>query len=75
MDSNTHNDNTTFFNWLFSGLAAFFTMLETSSPDQIYTWIFRVLTLISISLIIVINWEKAMNVLFKNKKQKKKIRE
>lgn len=47
---------------LFHGLQAF-------SPDDIYTWTFRILTLISLSLVIYINWDKAVQV-FKTKHNK-----
>lgn len=57
-------------NWFLSLLAGFCTLIERASADDIYMWVFRILTLISISLMIIINWDKAMSKLFKKKIKK-----
>lgn len=54
-------------NWILSFFTAFFALLERSSADDIYNWTFRVLSLISVSLIIIINWKKAYRTLFPKK--------
>lgn len=59
-----HTENNTLINWILSGLIGFFTLIESASADQIYTWIFRGLTIISLMLMIIINWKKAWNTLF-----------
>lgn len=48
-------------------LSWLFIYLETLSMDLIWTWIWRSLSLISLLLIIYINWNKAIDI-FRNKK-------
>lgn len=62
MDHTPDNSNTG-ANWFFYLLAALFTTLENLTVDECYTWIFRILSTVSIILIIIINWPKAMAVL------------
>lgn len=62
-----NTDNNSPINWLLSILIGIFTIIEQSSADDIYKWFFRALSLISLMLIIIINWKKAMLVLFPNK--------
>ena len=45
-------------NTILFGLAGVFSIIQQSSADQIYTWTFRGLSLVSILLIIIINWNK-----------------
>ena len=66
----TDTTNHSAVNWFLSLLAGFCTVIERASADDIYQWAFRILTLISISLMIIINWEKAMSKLFKKKIKK-----
>lgn len=66
----THSDDNTFYNWILSALVAFFYMIETASPDAIYTWVFRGLTLLSLILMIIINWKKAWHTLFPKKEKR-----
>lgn len=62
-------ENNTPINWFLSIMIGVFTVIETASADQIYTWTLRGLTLISLTLMIIINWKKAWQTLFpKNKK-------
>lgn len=63
-----HETNNTALNWFLTFCVGVFTLVEESSADQIYTWIFRVLSLFSLILIIIINWNKAMKVIFNNDK-------
>lgn len=65
--STDHTQNNTLTNWILSALIGFFTLVETASADQIYTWTFRGLTLISLILMIIINWKKAWHTLFPKK--------
>lgn len=46
-----------------------FLWLETLSADVIWTWTFRILSGISLLLIIYINWNKAIDI-FRTKKKK-----
>lgn len=71
MDQQTEHNNT-FINWCLSILVACFTWIETSSADQLYTWIFRGLTLISLVLIIIINFPKAFYTIFPKFKKHEK---
>lgn len=64
----SHDQNDSLLNWMLSGFVAFFYLLENASADEIYTWTFRTLTLISLVLMIIINWKKAWNILFPKRK-------
>ena len=48
-----------------------FYLFQTMSIDLLWTWVWRGLSLISLILIIYINWNKAIEI-FKNKKKKTK---
>lgn len=62
-------ENNTLTNWVLSALIGFFTLIESATADEIYIWLFRTLTIVSLTLMIIINWKKAWNTLFP-KKQK-----
>lgn len=62
--------NNTLVNWILSGLIGFFTLIESASADEIYTWVFRGLTIVSLILMIIINWKKAWNTLFPKKEKR-----
>lgn len=62
-------ENNTILNTILIFITTICTALEKSSAEQIYTWIFRCLSLVSLMLIIVINWKKAMQILFPNDKK------
>ena len=68
--STEQTENNTLVNWLLSGLIGFFTLIESASADEIYTWFFRGLTLISLILMIIINWKKAWHTLFPKKEKR-----
>jgi len=51
--------------WIFEGL-------QSLSGEDIYNIIFRGLSIVSVSIIIVINWPKAKEVLFKKKSKNRK---
>ena len=40
-------------------LAGIFDIAQDLSPDGVYKWIFRILSVVSISLVIIINWQRA----------------
>ena len=65
--SHNQTENNTLTNWVLSALIGFFTLIESATADEIYTWLFRTLTLISLILMIVINWKKAWHTLFPKK--------
>jgi uncharacterized membrane protein HdeD (DUF308 family) len=65
--SQDHTENNTLINWILSGLIGFFTLIESASADELYTWTFRTLTLFSLILMIIINWKKAWHTLFPKK--------
>jgi hypothetical protein len=50
--------------------AGFFTWLEHFTADDLYTWSLRALTVISVSITIFINWNKALDI-YKAKRKKK----
>lgn len=60
-----HTENHSVLNTILLLFTGLFTMLERASAEEIYTWTFRFLSLISLILIIIINWKKAMQILFK----------
>ena len=68
--STDHTENNTLVNWILSGLIGFFTLIESASADEIYTWVFRGLTIVSLILMIIINWKKAWNTLFPKKEKR-----
>jgi len=68
--SNENTENSTIINWILSGLIGFFTLIESATADEIYTWTFRSLTLFSLILMIIINWKKAWHILFPKKEKK-----
>ena len=63
MEHQHEQNNNTFFNWLLAICAGMFKYISDCSAEEIYTWIFRALTLVSISLIIIINIPKAWDVI------------
>lgn len=46
-------------NFILYLLAGLFNLAQTITPDNVYVWIFRCLSLVSIGLIIYINFHKA----------------
>lgn len=58
------NENNTFLNTVLLFFTGICTLIEQSSAEQIYTWIFRGLSLLSLTLIIIINWRKAWQTIF-----------
>ena len=60
--------NNTAINWLLYIFMAICTYIESCSAEAIYTWVFRGLTLVSLILIIIINFPKAKQTLFPPKK-------
>jgi len=69
MEHTNHADDNT-YNWILSALIGFFTFIESCSPENVYTWLFRALTIISLVLMIIINWKKAWHTIFPNKDKK-----
>lgn len=73
MESN-HEDTSsmnfsTFICWICSGL---FYGLQQVTAEDLYTFIFRLLSLISVAMVIIINWPKVKAVLQTKVKRKKK---
>ncbi len=54
-------------NWFLAFLTGAFAWIEQSTADELYNWIFRGMTLLSLALIIIINWKKAWLTLFPKK--------
>lgn len=65
MDHNTNTNDASVWSLILTFLAGIFTVIEQSSADDIYKWIFRILTLVSLILMIIINWKKAYAIVFK----------
>jgi len=46
------------FDFIFLFLAATFHILESFNFDAVYHWLFQILSLVSLCLIIYVNWKK-----------------
>lgn len=51
-------------------LSWLFFLLDSFTADQIWTWVWRGLSLVSLALIIYINWSKAREIFLRDKKSK-----
>lgn len=71
MEQPTDANNNTFANYLLYVFTALCYVIQHASAEQIYTWTFRVLSLISVILIIIINMPKAWQTIFKRKHDEK----
>lgn len=62
------SENNTLINQFLIFTTFVFNLFEKITVEQLYVWVFRILTLTSLILIIIINWNKAMKVLFNKNK-------
>lgn len=62
-----HATNHTSLNIILLFFTGIFKILEESSAEEIYTWVFRFFSLLSLFLIIIINWKKAWITIFPKK--------
>lgn len=60
-----------FKNLILLSLAALFNITQHITADSIYTWLFRILSLISLIIVIYINLHKAKDFYKRNKKPRK----
>ncbi|MBA4166280.1 MAG: hypothetical protein H0X41_01805 [Chitinophagaceae bacterium] len=63
------NTPPTWLNFILLGTAAAFNFLQRGAADLGYEWTFRFLSLVSLLIVIYINFNKAKNI-FKNRKKK-----
>ena len=75
-DINAHTNHTDSHpsgqhNFILFLIAGLFKIGEELSADSIYQWIFRILSLISVMIVIYINWDKAKQTYLKKKQLKK----
>lgn len=70
----THHDSGTsnFLSAILWITAGFFEIMQTITIESAYVWLFRLLSLISVILVIIINWPKAKAILRSNKKHPEK---
>lgn len=64
-----HNSHNGVINAMLFILTGFLKALSELSFGDVLSYTFNILSIFSVILIIIINWEKAMNVLFKKKKE------
>lgn len=70
MEPNHDTQNNTAINWILYIFMAICTYIESCSAEKIYIWSFRSLTLVSLVLIIIINFPKAKQTIFPPKNEK-----
>lgn len=64
----SHNSMNNFASAILWVLTGVFNILAGATIESVYTWVFRLLSLVSVIMVIIINWPKVRNILFKKKK-------
>lgn len=59
----TNDNNNTFLNWCLSICVGLFAYIESLTFDEMYNYLFKTLTIISVTLIVIINLPKAWAVI------------
>lgn len=68
IENSTSTDHPPVYTFLLLICGGFFHFIQTATADTLYIWAFRALTIISLSLVIYINWNKALEI-FKSKRK------
>ena len=68
----SHDDHTKIASWILFIFGWFINSLKHLTVDHALQLIFHLLSIVSVLLVIIINWEKAMDKLFPNRKKIKK---
>ena len=68
MEAHHDNSMSNFTSMIFFVFAGLFNAMQSITIESTYIWVFRILSLISLLMIMIINYPKVKAVLFKKKK-------